>query len=169
MIFCLTAPNEGAENRNPRFYHYFANMFFTSLMLFVHTQYLLLHRHVMSVGSNFWGEPYLNQTSQCLFILQFKICSRWFQNSFDKQIRNLINRILVKRNLKGHLVQHSPSTRILCIWKKKILLLLKWNVWAIFSQYIQCRRKTSATFFFTRTLPIFKYHLFSLFNLHLVK
>lgn len=64
--------------------------FIFSDVLFVHTQYLLLHRHVLSVGSNSWEELPLNQTSQCLFILPIRLCSKWFCNSFDQQILDLV-------------------------------------------------------------------------------
>lgn len=54
--------NEGVENTNPALYHYFTTrlLCFFSDVLFVHAQYLFLHRHVMSLGSNSWAEPFLH-------------------------------------------------------------------------------------------------------------
>ena len=52
--------SEGAENRNPRLYPYLTTRFLFSVVLFVHTQHLLLHRRVMSVRSNSWADLYLN-------------------------------------------------------------------------------------------------------------
>lgn len=37
MMFCPTAANEGVENRNPRFYHYFTTMCFVSIFCFSDT------------------------------------------------------------------------------------------------------------------------------------